>query len=507
MKFTTTHRLIFSRKKKKSHKKTITEEKKVEWISDVGEKCEGEEIKISVTESDNFPTDETNTLIQIEESTISAKASETSSDKTNTSTQINEDNLKQIPSQQNMVSSHQSNYASNPEKKSSSRCPFSNHMKLTRLDTNQKQTSLLSEQADKDKPRHTVGCTPYECHGSMMEKRGFDFITSDDVVPEETKIKEATIFLMQYAKENNITEDIITKRIENVTDEILTNGTYKHTFEELEYGCRLAWRNTGRCILRKMWFRLELRDCRDITTAEDCFREVVEHLKYAANGGSIKPVISVFHQKPDGKSSPVRIWNPQLIGYAGYKTTKGPIIGDPARLEFTALCVKMGWNPPKVPSDFDVLPLLISDETTTHSKPKVFVLPNDAILEVELHHPNHDFFYELNLRWYAIPALSSMGIDIGGVLYQTCPFNGWYQITEIARDILDVQRYNLADAVATVCDIERTKANVWKDDVQLQVHKAIMHSFATHGISIVDHHTASDLFVEFHRKFFFVFIK
>ena len=42
-----------------------------------------------------------------------------------------------------------------------------------------------------------------------------------------------------------------------------------------------------------------------------------------------------------------------------------------------------------------------------------------------------------------------------------------YSITEIGRDILDKQRYNLADAVAIACGIERKVLNLWRDDVQV----------------------------------------
>jgi len=373
-------------------------------------------------------------------------------------------------------------------------------MEITRLDTQEIQCPHLSQYADKDKPRYRVGCTSHECHGSMMEKHGINSVCNDDYISTNDKIKEAESFLKQYATESNIEDCVIKERIRTVVNDIKMHRTYTHTFEELEYGCRVAWRNTGRCIMRTVWFSLELRDCRHIMTAEDCFNEMITHLKTATNGGSIKPMISIFHPKSDGKSSPVRIWNPQLIGYAGYKCSDGTIIGDPARLEFTALCVKFGWVPPVNKSAWDILPLLISDEIIGHSNPKVFNIPDDAILEVDLHHPTHNFFSELNLRWYAIPAISNMGIDIGGVVYQTCPFNGWYQCTEISRDLLDKQRYNLSDAVAIACDIPRKTSTCWKDDVQLQVHKAILHSFAAKGVSIVDHHTASDLFMEFHRS-------
>ena len=92
-----------------------------------------------------------------------------------------------------------------------------------------------------------------------------------------------------------------------------------------------------------------------------------------------------------------------------------------------------------------------------------------------------------------------MGVDIGGIYYQTTPFNGWYSITEIARDFLDKQRYDLAEAVAAACNIPRTKLRIWRDDVQLQMHRAILHSFTKNSVSIVDHHTASESFLDFYK--------
>ena len=58
----------------------------------------------------------------------------------------------------------------------------------------------------------------------------------------------------------------------------------------------------------------------------------------------------------------------------------------------------------------------------------------------------------------------------------------------------------VAEAVAIACGIQRSKIDVWRDDVQLQVHKAILHSFAKASVSLVDHHTASDSFIDFHRE-------
>ena len=71
------------------------------------------------------------------------------------------------------------------------------------------------------------------------------------------------------------------------------------------------------------------------------------------------------------------------------------------------------------------------------------------MLEVPLTHPDLDWFAELGLRWHAVPAISNMRLEIGGVRYPAAPFNGWYMGTEIgARNLADADRYDLLPVVA-----------------------------------------------------------
>ena len=44
--------------------------------------------------------------------------------------------------------------------------------------------------------------------------------------------------------------------------------------------------------------------------------------------------ITIFPQRTDGKHD-YRVWNQQLISYAGYKKEDGSVIGDAGNLEFT----------------------------------------------------------------------------------------------------------------------------------------------------------------------------
>lgn len=37
----------------------------------------------------------------------------------------------------------------------------------------------------------------------------------------------------------------------------------------------------------------------------------------------------------------------------------------------------------------------------------------------------YEWFRDLNLRWYAVPAVSSMLFDCGGLQFTGCAFSGW----------------------------------------------------------------------------------
>ena len=68
-------------------------------------------------------------------------------------------------------------------------------------------------------------------------------------------------------------------RWQEIRDEIATTGTYTHTVHELEFGARVAWRNSARCIGRLYWKSLRVRDLRHLRAPEDVARECVTHLR------------------------------------------------------------------------------------------------------------------------------------------------------------------------------------------------------------------------------------
>lgn len=166
------------------------------------------------------------------------------------------------------------------------------------------------------------------------------------------------------------------------------------------------------------------------------FEAICNHLKYATNKGNIRSAITIFRQRTEAGHD-FRVWNPQLVNYAGYKIDDHTWIGDQANIELTEVCIKLGWKPKYV--EFELLPLVLQ---ANGQDPEWFELPPDLVMELSLVHPKYDWFRELNMKWYCVPAVASMMLDVGGLEFTACPFNGWYMGTEIGRDLADVNRFN-----------------------------------------------------------------
>lgn len=155
------------------------------------------------------------------------------------------------------------------------------------------------------------------------------------------------------------------------------------------------------------------------------------------------------------------MWNPQLVSYAGYENSseergetlnlekniespKGgcPVRGDPSNVEFTKvsktcllekpnitffsiqLCQQLGWK--GTGSNWDILPIVVS---VPGEDPQFFPIPEELVIRVSLVHPKYDWFESLQLQWYALPAVSNMLWDVGGMEFPACPFSGWYVIS------------------------------------------------------------------------------
>ncbi len=286
-------------------------------------------------------------------------------------------------------------------------------------------------------------------------------------------------------------------RQREIEGEIAARGTYHQTFEELEHGARMAWRNSTRCVGRKYWPSLAVRDCRHLESPEEMFAALVDHIRLSTNGGTIRPMITVLAPQEPGRPG-IRIWNEQLIRYAGYRQPDGSILGDPRQLELTEIVRHLGWKHEQR-TPFDLLPVILQMPS---GELRLFELPADAVLEVEISHPDHPWFAELGLKWHALPAISGMLLDIGGIRYSAAPFSGWYMLTEVAaRNFADESRYNLLPHIAGRLGLNtRREETLWRDRALLELNVAVLHSFREAGVKMIDHHTVSRHFVEFEER-------
>lgn len=300
--------------------------------------------------------------------------------------------------------------------------------------------------------------------------------------------EEAKKFIMTCYDELGKSLDETTYRLTLIKDAIEREGTYELTYEELEHGARMAWRNNNRCIGRLFWQSLKVFDERKLLTTNDIASALYRHIEYATNFGRIRPTITVFHSK-------VRVWNHQLIRYAGYESELC-VIGDPQSVPFTRVCEDLGWKGKGTP--FDVLPLVIQ---VNEEPPQWFSIPESLVLEINIIHPDIPSFQSLGLKWYSVPMIADMTLDIGGLIFQAAPFNGWYMETEIgARNLADSNRYNMLPKVASLlCLNMKTEASLWKDRALLELNTAVLYSFKEQGVMIVDHHTAAKQFERFEQ--------
>ncbi len=305
--------------------------------------------------------------------------------------------------------------------------------------------------------------------------------------------RQAEPFIRLFYAENPRAAGQPGERLAQVYREIAAYRTYRHTAAELTFAARVAWRNSSRCIGRLYWRRLQVRDRREVTTAAEVAAEAIEHVREATNGGRIRPIITVF--APDTPAAPgPRLVSPQVVSYAGY-SGEGEMIGDPKNADVTQLAQALGWPGPGTPGRFDLLPLIVQ---TAEAGMSTHEIPADAVLQVPLRHPEYPWFERLGLRWYAVPVISDMYLDAGGIRYPAAPFNGWYMCTEIgSRDLGDRDRYNQLPVIAERLNLDtNTNRSLWKDKALTELNLAVLHSFTAAGVTITDHHTESARFLK-----------
>lgn len=308
---------------------------------------------------------------------------------------------------------------------------------------------------------------------------------------EQPLIQKAKAYLELCYRELN-KEDLFENRWLDVQNSINEIGTYELLDFELDYGTKVAWRNSNKCIGRLFWRSMEVLDKRSVDSDEAIFQALFEHIDFATNKGNIRSTITVFHAHKD-----IRIWNPQLLGFAGYELEDGSVVGDPKQVEFTKQCINLGWKPKM--GAFDVLPLVVK---IADNAPVLREIPKEIITLVSIEHPSIEAINDLKLQWYSTPIISNMTLEVGGIEFMAAPFNGWYMGTEIgARNLADEDRYNLLPAVASGMGLDiRDKNSLWKDRALTELNQAVLYSFRKAGVKIIDHHSASKQFMQFIRQ-------
>ncbi len=275
------------------------------------------------------------------------------------------------------------------------------------------------------------------------------------------------------------------------------HGHYDHTPEELAFGARLAWRNHGRCIGRLFWESLEVIDARAVETPDAIAAHVHDHLAEAQSDGRVRSLITVF-APVRGSDLPAWIESPQIVQYAGHSLPGGAILGDRQNVEATRIATGLGWRAPRDPSAFDILPWMIRGRD---DRRHLVDLPPGLVREVPIRHPERDDLARLGLRWYAVPVVSGMVLSVGGIDYPCAPFNGFYMATEIAsRNFADARRYDLLPEAARALGIAPARDPYWRDATLTELNRAVLHSYKAAAVTMVDHHTASEQFMTFHRR-------
>lgn len=307
----------------------------------------------------------------------------------------------------------------------------------------------------------STGCTKDFCQAGRAVHTDEPRIGENRAI--ENVEKEAEGFLRELHREDFFdTVEAFEDRLKGVLSEIragsregliresqkqgVVGGDWLQTPAELEFGIRRAWRNARKCIMRSHCDELKLCDLRSVTTSNEMASELVLNMCEAFNGGNVLPTVFLFPPHKVNSRGPM-IWNHQVLEFAGYEMDDGSILGDPMSAALTKSIIELGWEPPSPRTRWDLLPLVVMADSDV---PVMIEIPSPLCDLVHIQHPRYDSgFKKLELRWVAVPALTRLGFDIGGVQYTAAPFMGWFMDAEIGvRDLADTFRYNMLPDIA-----------------------------------------------------------
>lgn len=311
-------------------------------------------------------------------------------------------------------------------------------------------------------------------------------------------LREAIEFQELYHGELGHDPGVREARVAAVSAQIDADGTYTHTFEELEYGAQVAWRNAPKCSNRKFWDELHVVDRRDARTNQDMFEACLAHLATAIEGGVTAAYMTVFPpSRPESPRNGPRVWNSQLLRFASYKSNDGTVVGDPANLSFTEMLQRRFRFTPEEGERFGVLPLVVQ---ALNCEPECFPIPRTFHDLVSISHPDYPQLSQLGMKWYSVPVICAMDLEIGGITYTGLPFNGWYADTEVVRDLADEGRYDMLPKIAGILGLNPCRNPLWRDEALTVLNKAVLHSFHQSQRGMVDHHALIRGFVKWYHK-------
>uniref|UniRef100_A0ABK0L9Q5 Nitric oxide synthase, inducible n=1 Tax=Rattus norvegicus TaxID=10116 RepID=A0ABK0L9Q5_RAT len=98
------------------------------------------------------------------------------------------------------------------------------------------------------------------------------------------------------------------------------------------------------------------------------------------------------------------------------------------------------------------------------------------------------------LKWYALPAMANMLLEVCGLEFPTYLFNDWYRGG--APPPKPASPHLLQEVGRRMGLETHTLASLWKDRAVTEINAAVLHSFQKQNVTIMDHHTASESFMK-----------